>query len=93
MPNVKFNDYPKLGVWTDGYYMSTDEFLGSDYAGSGVFAFDRNKMLVGDQTASYIYFDLASPESIRIGGLLPSDLDGLNAPPLGAEYFRRLSSD
>ncbi len=84
MPNVKFNDYPKLGVWTDGYYMSTDEFLGSDYAGSGVFAFDRNKMLVGDQSASYIYFDLASPESIRIGGLLPSDLDGLNAPPVGA---------
>jgi len=84
MPNVKFNDYPKLGVWTDGYYMSTDEFLGSDYAGSGVFAFDRNKMLVGDQSASYIYFDLASPTSIRIGGLLPSDLDGLNAPPANA---------
>ena len=84
MPNVKFNDYPKLGVWSDGYYMSTDEFLGSDYAGSGVFAFDRNKMLVGDSSASYIYFDLASPTSIRIGGLLPSDLDGLNAPPIGA---------
>ena len=84
MPNVKFNDYPKLGVWTDGYYMSTDEFLGSDYAGSGVFAFDRNKMLAGDSSASYIYFDLASPETVRIGGLLPSDLDGLNAPPVGA---------
>ncbi len=84
MPNVKFNDYPKLGVWSDGYYMSTDEFLGSDYAGSGVFAFDRNKMLAGDSSASFVYFDLASPASIRIGGLLPSDLDGLNAPPIGA---------
>jgi hypothetical protein len=84
MPNVKFNDYPKLGVWSDGYYMSTDEFLGSDYAGSGVFAFDRNKMLVGDSSASFIYFDLASPSTIRFGGLLPSDLDGLNAPPVGA---------
>jgi hypothetical protein len=84
MPNVKFNDYPKLGVWTDGYYMSTDEFLGSDYAGSGVFAFDKKKMLVGDSSASYIYFDLASPTTIRIGGLLPSDFDGLNAPPANA---------
>ena len=36
MPNVKQNDYPKFGVWTDAYYMSTDEFLGGDYAGSGV---------------------------------------------------------
>ncbi|MDQ3041022.1 MAG: carboxypeptidase-like regulatory domain-containing protein, partial [Acidobacteriota bacterium] len=84
MPNVKFNDYPKLGAWTDGYYMSTDEFLGSDYAGSGVFAFDKKKMLAGDPTASYIYFDLASPNTMRIGGLLPSDLDGLNAPPANA---------
>ena len=84
MPNVKQNDYPKFGVWSDAFYMSTDEFFGGDYAGSGVFAFDRTKMLKGDPTASYIYFDLASPTTLRIGGLLPSDLDGLNAPPTGA---------
>ena len=30
MPNVRLNDFPKFGVWPDGYYMSTDEFLGSD---------------------------------------------------------------
>ncbi|MDQ3714370.1 MAG: FG-GAP-like repeat-containing protein [Acidobacteriota bacterium] len=84
MPNVKFNDYPKLGVWTDGYYLSADEFLGSEYAGSGVFAFDKKKMLAGDRSASYIYFDLASPTTVRFGGLLPSDLDGLNAPPPNA---------
>ncbi|MGI8787151.1 MAG: FG-GAP-like repeat-containing protein [Pyrinomonadaceae bacterium] len=81
MPNFKLNDYPKLGVWTDGYYMSTDEFIGSDYAGTGAFAFDKKKMLAGDPAASYVYFDLASPTTIRFGGLLPSDLDGLNAPP------------
>jgi len=84
MPNVKFNDYPKIGLWWDAIYMSTDEFLGSDYAGSGVFAFDKKKMLAGDKTASYIYFDLASPSTIRVGGLLPTDFDGLNAPPPNA---------
>jgi hypothetical protein len=84
MPNVKLNDYPKFGVWTDAYYMSTDEFLGSDYAGSGAFAFDKQKMLRGDAGASYIYFDLGSPTTIRIGGLLPTDFDGLRAPPAGA---------
>lgn len=81
MPNLKLNDYPKIGVWHDAYYMSTDEFFGSDYAGSGAFAFEREKLLVGDPTASYIYFDLASPTTIRIGGILPADLDGLNPPP------------
>ena len=81
MPNIKLNDYSKIGVWHDGYYMSTDEFFGADYAGSGVFAFEREKMLVGDPTASYVYFDLASPTTMRIGGLLPTDLDGLRPPP------------
>ena len=84
MPNVKQNDYPKLGVWGDAFYMTTDEFFGSTYAGSGVFAFDREKMLSGDSSASYIYFDLASPTTLRIGGLLPADLDGIAAPPLAA---------
>ncbi len=84
MPNVKQNDYPKFGIWHDALYMSTDEFFGSDYAGSGAFAFDRDKLIAGDPGASYIYFDLASPTTIRIGGLLPVDLDGTNAPPRSA---------
>ena len=84
MPNVRLNDYPKLAVWSDGYYMSTDEFFGSDYVGSGAFAFDRSKMLVGDPSASYIYFHLPQPPPNRVGGILPSDLDGLVPPPDGA---------
>ncbi len=81
MPNFKLNDYPKLSVWTDAFYMSADKFIGGDYAGTGVFAFDKSKMLAGDKTADYIYFDLASPSTIRLGGLLPADLDGLKPPP------------
>jgi hypothetical protein len=81
MPNFKLNDYPKMGVWTDAYYMTTDQFLGSDYAGTGAFAFDREKMLAGNPNAGFIYFDLASPSTIRLGGMLPSDLDGIVPPP------------
>ncbi|HVF30387.1 MAG TPA: FG-GAP-like repeat-containing protein [Pyrinomonadaceae bacterium] len=84
MPNVKLNDFPKFGVWPDGYYMSTDEFLGSDYVGAGAFAFDRVKMLTGDPTASFVYFNLQVPVGPRRRGLLPSDLDGLRMPPAGA---------
>ena len=60
MPNVKINDFPKFGVWPDGYYMSTEEFLGSDSVGTGMFAFDRTKMLNGDPSASYVYFSRPS---------------------------------
>ncbi len=84
MPNFKLNDYSKFGVWSDAYYMSTDEFVGSDFAGNGVFAFDKKKMLAGDRTASFVYFDLPSASTVRRGGFLPSDFDGLNAPPQNA---------
>jgi hypothetical protein len=84
MPNVKLNDFPKFGVWTDAYYMSTDEFLGADYVGAGAFAFDRTKLLMGDPSASYVYFNLPMPVGPRRKGLLPADLDGLRPPPAGA---------
>ena len=83
MPNFRLNDSPKFGVWPDGYYMSTEEFIGSDFAGSGAFAFDREKMLVGDPNAGYIYFNLPSTSAARHSGLLPADLDGLTPPHAG----------
>ena len=83
MPN-KVNDYPHFGVWPDGYYMSDNQFTigGGSFAGAGLLAFDRSKMLVGDPTAGYIYFDYF-PTDPNAGGLLPSDLDGLTPPPPG----------
>ena len=80
----QFNDYPKLGVWPDGYYISYNIFNnGSTFAGSKVCAFDRAKMLAG-QAATQICFQL----STSFGGLLPSDLDGSTAPPAGSpNYF------
>jgi hypothetical protein len=81
---VNFEDYPHLGVWPDAYYMSTNEFAnGVANVGAGFFAFERNKMLVG-QAARQIYFTRPVPE----GGYLPSDLDGYTLPPAGSpNYF------
>ena len=45
MPN--FNDYPKLGVWPDAYYMSFNMFSGNAFVGARACAFDRSKMLIG----------------------------------------------
>ena len=78
---TKMNDYPKLGVWPDAYYMTDNQFS-PGWAGAGVFAFDRAKMLAG-QPATFIYFDLA-PVNINLGGMLPADLDGHTPPPAGA---------
>ena len=79
--NTQFNDYPKLGVWPDGYYVSYNIFNnGRTFAGSKACSFDRTKMLAGDPTATQQCFQL----STSYGGLLPSDLDGTTAPPAGS---------
>jgi len=86
-PN-KMNDYPKFGVWPDGYYMTVNQFTnGQSWGGAGVFVFERSKMLTGDPTATFQYFDLYSVDS-NFGGMLPSDLDGPTLPPAGTpNYF------
>lgn len=83
-PIAAFQDYPHLGVWPDGYYMTTNQFNTSltAFIGGGVFAYEREKMLVGDPAARQIYFDLGTVDS-NIAGMLPSDFDGLIPPPAG----------
>ena len=80
MPNVKVNDFPKMGRWGNAYTMTTDEFLGADFAGSGIFAFDRDRLLGGDPEAGYIYFALGTDSPTRRRGALPADVDGLVSP-------------
>jgi fibronectin type III domain protein len=85
----KLNDYPKFGVWPDGYYMTMNQFtcnfLGRcSWAGQGVVAFERTQMLTGG-TARAVYFDMASDASL--GGMLPADLDGTTLPPTGAPAY------
>ena len=85
--NTKLNDYPKFGVWPDGYYMSVNQFkcniFSCSWQGQGVVAFERDKMLNGDPTARMVSFDLFSTDS-NLGGMLPADWDGATPPPAGA---------
>ena len=84
-PNNKMNDYPKLGVWPDGYYMTANQFIGNTWAGAGVAVMDRAKMLLGDSSATIQYIDLYSVDP-NFGGMLPCDVDG-PAPPAGAPAY------
>jgi hypothetical protein len=75
-----FNDYPKLGVWPDGYYISYNIFTnGRFFAGSKICALNRDRMLAG-LSATQQCGQLSS----SYGNLLPTDLDGSTAPPAGA---------
>jgi hypothetical protein len=82
-----FYDYPKIGVWPDGYYMSANEFpTGQETSsGAGAFVFERSQMLQG-LPARYVFFDEAAhnpPPPAQYIGQLPGDLDGSTAPPTG----------
>lgn len=96
-PGAEFPDYGKFGVWPDGYYMTVNQFTepGDHFNGVGMYALDRQKMLVGDPTAGFIYFNrdgVHFPEFFN--SALPSDQDGLEAPPPGApNVFAYLISD
>ncbi|HET8647926.1 MAG TPA: hypothetical protein VFO85_20695, partial [Vicinamibacteria bacterium] len=53
IPSGRFNDYPKFGVWPDGYYMSAGS-RGIPGPTTDVFAFERTAMLAG-QTARMVW--------------------------------------
>ena len=85
-----FHDYPHLGVWPDGYYMSTNQFPNDTTASvaAGAWAFERPKMLLG-QPARSVFFDETPliTNTYTPFGQLPSSLDGKNLPPAGAPNF------
>lgn len=79
-------DYPKFGVWPDGYYMSANRFsTAGSYQGIGAYAFNRTKMLAGDAGAEMISFTLTAGNEAY--SILPADCDG-EFPPVGTpNYF------
>ena len=84
----QFPDYPKMGVWSDGYYVTFNMFT-SIFQGAKVCAYERAQMLQG-QPATQQCFQLSS----SYASLLPADLDGSTAPPAGSPNYlvNRLSS-
>ncbi len=88
-PVTNFPDYPKLGVWADGYYVSFNQFKGQTFVGAEVCALDRGTMLLGG-AATMQCFGLGS----SYASLLPSDLDGLTLPPNGSPgYYLNFGSN
>jgi hypothetical protein len=80
---VNFPDYPKLGIWPDGYYLTVNIFAnGSTFSGAGVAALDRSRMLSGQAANQQLF-----TTSTTYGGLLPASLDGSTLPPAGSPNY------
>ncbi len=87
IPSNYFPDYPKLSVWSDGYYVSYNAFTSAtgSFVSGYACALNRAAMLQGSAAAMQCFNSGGYPS------LLPSDLDGDSgapgttaAPPAGA---------
>lgn len=78
-----FPDYPKYGVWTDSYILTTRDFGDITGYGISVYALEKNKMIAGNPKARAVQFFLDSnnvPINLIGDGLLPPDIDGTRRP-------------
>jgi hypothetical protein len=78
-----FPDYPKLGVWPNGYYLTFNYFSGNNlqnFNGAGVVILDRNTMLSGGNAQA----NASGPLGSSIASMLPVTVDD-NTAPAGPE--------
>lgn len=77
------NDYPKLGIWNDGIYMSANMFTGgASYGGVKVWNLNRDDLISGAPLRT-VAFTLGT----SYFSLLPANLKGALAPAGTPEYF------
>ena len=72
-----FPDYPKYGVWSDAYYLGTNE------SAPTLYAFDRTNMLAGN-AASMQSFNAPPLGGFGFQMVTPATLTGANLPPGGS---------
>jgi hypothetical protein len=81
-------DYPKLGVWPDGYYLVFDmldtSIIGYPPRYSVACALERSAMLLGAPNPQAICFTTQYNNTSGFFHLMPSDLDSPTPPPAGS---------
>jgi len=78
-----FPDYPKYGVWTDSYVLTSRDFGSAGEYGISVYALEKNKMVNGLPARSvHFYLDGNDPAILPLvgDGLLPASIDGKQKP-------------
>ncbi|MFM8433381.1 MAG: hypothetical protein ACKOA1_11340, partial [Bacteroidota bacterium] len=72
----EFPDYLKFSVWSDGYYMTSNQT-------QRVFAFERSAMLAGNASARAVYTGFSPPQGTGFFCPLPGDASDGTLPPSG----------
>ena len=82
---TQFPDYPKISVWPDAYYITTNEST------SGVYALDRTNMLTGAAARPMQRFSAPGLAGQGFNAFSPVDLEGSTAPAAGtpASFVRQ----
>ncbi len=86
----KMPDYPKFGVWPDGYYFSVKSYTSGslNWARPMVAVMERDSMLAGG-SARMIMFQ----QETSLQQMLPADLDGPSCPAGSPGLFIMVSDD
>ncbi len=97
---TNFPDWPKLGIWSDGYYVTMDlEDIPNAYSEIGIAAcvFDRNDILLqGTASPPPVLNPACSAPLVNLDptfgtylghSLIPADIDGTTAPPSGRPEY------
>jgi len=83
-----FPDYPKYGVWTNSYLLTSRDFGSQGEYGISVYGLEKNKMINGEPNARAVHFYLDGNDPAILplvgDGLLPADIDGTRRPINGA---------
>jgi hypothetical protein len=86
-----FNDYPKIGVWPDAYFVTANPSNIREGIGNTVTALNRAAMLAGVPMPPYVTFFVPAPREIdRVPAhshMLAATLDGERRPPAGAPGY------
>lgn len=76
-------DYPKLGVWPDGYYLTINDYNItpgiSTFNGAAVLVFNREELISGNPDPTILHFQTDAPNNSFLSdpaSFLPADLDG-----------------
>jgi len=83
-----FPDYPKLGVWPDGLYLTASMFAGNTFKNVRVWALNKAQMYAGS-AASVVTFNLPSKvQGVSVFTGIPSTYHAVTgAPPAGRQNF------
>lgn len=81
--NTLMNDYPKVGIWNDGIYITANMFqFSGSFQGCKIWALKKPDIYNGTLTAQNIF-----DSSYYAWSILPSNAKGTTAPPTGAPNY------